>query len=215
LFHTDAVQAVGKIEVDVANLDVDMLSISGHKLYGPKGIGVLYAKKGVELAPLIHGGNQEAGLRSGTENVPGIVGISKAAELALNTIRESKKIEKLRDKLEDGIRKLVPGTRLNGHRQHRLPNTLNMTLPGLRGESIVLALDRYGIQFSSGSACKAGSPEPTHVLLAMGRTDEEAHCAVRFSLSPKTTAKDIDETLKTLSQVLKEMETVVRLIPCK
>jgi cysteine desulfurase NifS len=215
LFHTDAVQAVGKIKVDVADLDVDMLSISGHKLFGPKGVGALYVKKGVELAPLIHGGNQEGGLRSGTENVPGIVGIGKAAELALNNARDAEKIKKLRDRLEIGIKKLIPDARLNGHREYRLPNTLNMTLPGLRGESMVLALDRYGIQFSSGSACKAGSPGPTHVLLAMGRTDEEAHCAVRFSLSPKTTKQDIDETLKTLAHVLQEMKTVVRLIPCK
>jgi len=215
LFHTDAVQAVGKIKVDVEDLGVDMLSISGHKFHAPKGIGALYVRKGVELEPLIHGGKQEGGLRAGTENVPAITGLGKAAELALYSLRDYDRVRALRDKLEAGIRKLVPGSRLNGHRENRLPNTLNMTLPGLRGESLVLALDQYGVYFSSGSACKSGSPEPTHVLIAMGRTEEEAHCAVRFSLSLSTTEEDIDETLSALATVLEEMETVVRLVPCK
>ncbi|GAH72452.1 unnamed protein product, partial [marine sediment metagenome] len=208
LFHTDAIQAIGKVRVDVEDLGVDMLTISGHKFHAPKGIGALYVRKGVELESLVHGGRQESGLRAGTENVPSIVGLGKAAELALHTLRDSEKIKVLRDKLEAGIKKLIPGARLNGHRENRLPNTLNLTLPGLRGESLVLALDQYGISFSSGSACKSGSPEPTHVLMAMGRTEEEAHCAVRFSLSLGTTEEDIDETISALAQVLEEMETV-------
>jgi cysteine desulfurase NifS len=215
LFHTDAVQAVGKIKVDVEELDVDLLSLSGHKFHAPKGIGCLYVKSGVELEPLIHGGKQENGLRAGTENVPAIVGLGKAAELALHTSQDGSNMRALRDKLEDGIQKLVPRATLNGHRENRLPNTLNLTLPGLRGESLVVALDQHGISLSSGSACKSGSPKPTHVLLAMGRTEEEAHCAVRLSLSHNTTEQDIDATVSALGQVLEEMESTVRFLPCK
>jgi cysteine desulfurase NifS len=214
LFHTDAVQAVGKIKVDVQVLDVDLLSLSGHKFHGPKGVGALYAKKGVDLEPVIHGGKQESGLRAGTENVPAIVGLGKAADLATQTLRDAGKIRALRDRLEEGIRKLVPNARLNGHPENRLPNTLNLTLPNLRGESLVLALDQHGISLSSGSACKSGSPEPTHVLIAMGRTEAEAHCSVRFSLSYSTTTEDINETVSALAQVLEE-KSIVRLAPCK
>ncbi len=214
LFHTDAIQAIGKLKVDVEDLGVDMLSISGHKFQAPKGVGALYVRKGIGLEPLIHGGQQEGGLRAGTENVPSIAGLGKAAELARHALRDSARIKVLRDKLEGGIRRFLPDARLNGHREDRLPNTLNLTLPGLRGESLVVALDQHGISLSSGSACKSGSPEPTHVLLAMGRTEEEAHCAVRFSLSLSTTEEDIDETVSALAQVLEE-KSLVRLIPCK
>ncbi len=215
LFHTDAVQAIGKIEVDVDDLDVDLLSISGHKFHGPKGVGALYVKKGVQIEPLIQGGKQEGGLRAGTENVPAIVGMGKAAELAEGSLRSAEKMRALRDKLEKGVRMVVPKARLNGHRKHRLPNTLNLTLPDLRGESLVVALDQYGVSLSSGSACKSGSPEPTHVLTAMGKTARDAHCAVRFSLSHRTTEKEIDETVLALGHVLEEMETTVRFLPCK
>ncbi len=215
LFHTDAVQAAGKIPVNVEELDVDLLSLSGHKFHGPKGIGVLYARKGVPLEPLIHGGKQEGGLRAGTENVPAVVGIGKAAELASQAVAESGAMGALRDRLERGLRKLVPEARLNGHPERRLPNTLNLTLPDLRGESLVVALDQHGISLSSGSACKSGSPKPTHVLMAMGRTEEDAHCAVRFSLSHNTTEEDIDLTLTAFEQVLEEMESTVRFLPCK
>ncbi|MFQ5792878.1 MAG: cysteine desulfurase family protein, partial [Acidobacteriota bacterium] len=215
LFHTDAVQAVGKIKVDVEDLGVDMLSLSGHKFHGPKGIGALYVKNGIELEPLIHGGKQEGGLRAGTENVPAIVGLGQAAELALPALRHSEKTKALRNRLEENIKKLVPGAELNGHPDKRLPNTLNLTLPALRGESLVVALDQHGISLSSGSACKSGSPKPTHVLMAMGRTEEEAHCAVRLSLSHHTTEEDIDETVSALAHVLKEMDTTVRFLPCK
>ena len=214
LFHTDAVQAIGKIKVDIQDLGVDMLSLSGHKFHAPKGVGALYVRKGIELEPLIHGGRQERGIRAGTENVPAIVGLGKAAGLVTSAPLNLERIRDLRDKLEEGIRNLVTDAILNGHRENRLPNTLNLTLPGLRGESIVIALDRHGISLSSGSACKSGSPEPTHVLIAMGRTKEQAHCSVRFSLSRYSTEEDIDYTVSALEQVLKEKD-LVRLMPCK
>jgi cysteine desulfurase NifS len=214
LFHTDAVQAVGKVKVDVQELDVDLLSLSGHKFHGSKGIGALYMKKDIKLESLIHGGKQESGLRAGTENVPAIVGLGRAAELATHVLRDSKNIKVLRDKLWRGIKRLVADASLNGHSENRLPNTLNLTLPGLRGESIVVAMDQHGVSLSSGSACKSGSPEPTHVLLAMGRTEEEAHCAIRFSLSHYTTEDEIDDTLRALAQVLEE-KNLVRLAPCR
>jgi len=147
--------------------------------------------------------------------VPAIVGMGRAAELAAQGLRDAERTRKLRDALEAGVRKLIPGAKLNGHPQERLPNTLNLTLPGLRGESLVVALDQHGFSLSSGSACKSGSPEPTHVLTAMGRTDEEAHCAVRFSLSHTTTVAEIDETISVLGRVLEEMETTIRFLPCK
>ncbi|MFC1924693.1 IscS subfamily cysteine desulfurase [Chloroflexota bacterium] len=214
LFHTDAVQAIGKIRVDVDDLDVDILSMSGHKFHAPKGAGALYIKKGIQLEPLIHGGGQEGGIRAGTENVPAIVGLGKASELAIYSLRNSDRIRLLRDKLEEEIKGLVPDATLNGHPEDRLPNTLNVTLPGLRGESIVIALDRCGISISSGSACKSGSPEPTHVLIAMGLTTWDAHCSVRFSLSRDTTEEDIEQTVSALANILEEKDTV-RLTPCK
>jgi cysteine desulfurase NifS len=215
IFHTDAVQAAGKIPIDVQDLDVDLLTLSGHKFHGPKGVGVLYIKKGIKLEALIHGGKQENNLRAGTENVAGIVGLGKAADIAGFSILESENMRLLRDKLQNGIENLIPGAVLNGHMRYRLPNTLNMTLPELRGESLVMALDRCGISLSSGSACKSGSPDPTHVLLAMGRSEEESHCSVRFSLSHLTTEKDIQNTLTALETVLDEMESTVRFLPCK
>ncbi|MBD3335235.1 MAG: aminotransferase class V-fold PLP-dependent enzyme [Candidatus Eisenbacteria bacterium] len=215
LFHTDAVQAVGKIPIDVVDLDVDLLNLSGHKLHAPKGVGALYVRRDLELEPLIHGGRQESGLRAGTENVPAIVALGKAAELARQAVSRADATRRMRDRLEEGIRKLIPEARLNGHRTERLPNTLNLTLPELRGESLVIALDQKGISLSSGSACKSGSPEPTHVLIAMGRSEAEAHCSVRFSLSRDTAEEDIDTTLSALETVLEEMETTVRFLPCK
>ena len=215
LFHTDAVQAVGKILVDVDDLGIDLLSIAAHKFHGPKGVGALYVRKGVELEALIHGGKQERGLRAGTENVPAIVGMGRAAALAPDRVASGDRLAELRDRLEEKIRRLVPGAALNGDRDNRLPNTLNLTLPGLRGESLVVALDQHGIALSSGSACKTGNPDPTHVLIAMGRAPESAHCAVRFSLSHHTTDEDIDATVNALAEVLEEMETTVRFLSCK
>jgi cysteine desulfurase NifS len=215
LFHCDAVQGAGKVPIDVCKLDVDLLTLSSHKFHGPKGCGALYVRKGVQLEPLIHGGKQEQGLRAGTENVPAIVGMGKAAELARQGLREMGRTARLRDRLQKEITKLVSNAHLNGHPGQRLPNTLNMTLPGLRGESLVVALDQKGVMLSSGSACKSGSPDPSHALLAMGMSDEDAHCAIRLSLSAHTTAKDIDYVAKALSEVLEEMETTVRFLPCK
>lgn len=215
LFHTDAVQTIGKIPVHPEELNVDLLTLSAHKFHGPKGIGALYVKKGIEIEPLIHGGKQERNLRAGTENVTAIVGLGKASELALHHLEDFHRVKKLRDELEEGIRELIPNAKLNGHNVLRLPNTLNMTLPEMRGESLVVALDQHGIALSSGSACKSGSPDPTHVLMAMGKSEQEAHCAVRLSLSHFTTKDDIKRTITALDEVLKEMKTTVRFLSCK
>ena len=214
-FHTDAVQAAGKIDIDVEDLGVDLLSLSGHKFHGPKGVGVLYVRSGIQLEGLIHGGGQERGLRAGTENVPAIVGMGKAAELARAGLRHAGEVSRLRDDLESKVRELIPGASLNGHVERRLPNTLNLTLPGLRGESVVVALDQHGIALSSASACKAGSPDPSHVLLAMGLSTAAAHCCVRLSLSRDTTQQDVDDTATALGHVLRDMEATVRFLPCK
>jgi cysteine desulfurase NifS len=214
-FHSDAVQAAGKVPVDVEELGVDLLTLSAHKLHGPKGVGALFVRRGIALEPLVHGGSQEGELRAGTENVAGIVGMGRAAEVARGHLDRGAKIRGLRDRLRDGILERIPNAQQNGDPKNALPNTLNLTLPGLRGESLVVALDQRGIALSSGSACKSGSPEPTHVLLAMGRTAEEAHCSVRFSLSRETNEEDIGETLTALESVLEEMETTVRFLPCK
>ncbi|MFQ6613706.1 MAG: IscS subfamily cysteine desulfurase, partial [Fidelibacterota bacterium] len=213
LFHTDAVQGVGKIPVDFRELGVDLLSLSGHKFHGPKGAGALVVRKGIRLSALIHGGKQEKNVRGGTENLPGIVGLGAAADLATHRLPEMKAVAELRDSLQRKLLVLFPDARVNG--AHRLPNTLNLTIPDLRGESLVLALDQHGLALSSGSACKSGSPDPTHVLLAMGRTPEEAHCSIRLSLSRYTTKTDVRAVITALKQVLREMESTVRFLPCK
>ncbi|GBD97400.1 MAG TPA: aminotransferase class V-fold PLP-dependent enzyme [Nitrospirae bacterium] len=215
LFHTDATQAAGKIPLDVGELGVDLLTLSGHKLYGPKGVGALYVRKGVRLEPLIHGGKQEGSLRAGTENSIGIAGLGKAAELAIQRLPEMKRIRALRDKLEKGIRELFPEAGLNGKESERLPNTLNICLPGLRGESIVMAMDQKGIALSSGSACRSGSPKPSHALLAMGLSEEEAHCSIRLSLGLQNTEEEIERTVSIFKQVIKEAGSTVRFVPCR
>lgn len=217
LFHTDAVQALGKIPLDVEELGIDLLSLSAHKAYGPKGMGALYIRKGVELAPLLDGGGQEQGRRSGTENVAGIVGLGKACELAQERLlrQEGARIAALRDRLEEGIRELLPGAVLNGSREQRLDNTLNLTLPGIRGESLVLLLDRCGVAFSSGSACKSGNPAPSAALLALGLSEEAAHCAVRFSLGKDNSASDIEYALACLKTTLGDTLSAVRFVACR
>src|SRR5665811_70896 len=217
VFHTDAVQAFGKIPVDVEELGVDLLAVSAHKLHGPKGVGALYVRKGLQLDPLIKGGGQEHGLRAGTENVPGIVGFGKAVELALRGLYsgEPGRVARLRDRLEAGIHELISGAHRNGPERERLPNTLNMTLPEIRGESLVLFLDRKGIAFSSGSACKSGNPEPSHALLAMGLTPAEAHCSVRFSLGAWNTEEEIKYVIEAFSEVLRETRSAVRFVSCR
>ena len=215
-FHTDAVQAVGKIPVDVEALGVDFLTLSGHKFYGPKGVGALYTRKGIELEPLVHGGEQEGGMRAGTENTVGIAGVGKAAELAGERLPDmNRRVQSLRDRIWEGIRSLAPNAKLNGHPEFRLPNTLNVSLPGIRGESMVLALDQKGVSLSSGSACRAGSPKPSHALLNMGLSEEEAHCALRISLGINNTEEQIDRTLKQMGEVIRESMTTVRFVPCR
>ncbi|MCK4764794.1 MAG: IscS subfamily cysteine desulfurase [Candidatus Aminicenantes bacterium] len=215
LFHCDAVQGAGKIPLDVEELGVDLFSLSAHKLHGPKGVGALYIRKGVHLESLIHGGGQEHRVRSGTENVAGIAGFGRAAEMAPRYLSEMKRIKELRDRLEQGIKAAAPGSYLNGHREERLPNTLNITVPGFRGESIVLEMDKRGVYFSSGSACHSGSPEPSHVLLAMGLSEEEAHCALRLSLGHGTKAEEIDYTVRMFKELIENSKNMVRFISCK
>ncbi len=214
-FHTDAVQAFGKIPVDVQELNVDLLSVSAHKLYGPKGAGALYIAKTVNIESLIHGGGQEYGIRSGTENVPCIAGFGKAAEALPQILADMSGIRSLRDMLEQKIGHAVPSLRLNGHRHDRLPNTLNVVLPGYRGESVVLAMAQAGIYFSSGSACKAGSSDPSHALLAMGLSETDAHCSVRFTLGRSNTEDDIMRTSRTLDETLKREKQRVNFVPCR
>jgi cysteine desulfurase NifS len=215
LFHTDAVQAAGKIKLDVSRSKVDMMTISGHKFYGPKGIGVLYISKDVDPEPLVHGGKQENALRAGTENAPGIIGMGKAADLAVRRLSEMTRVAKLRDMLENGIRNIFPEARRNGHPGRRVPVTLNMTFPGIRGESFVLALDQKGIAISSGSACRAGSPDPSHALLEMGLSETDAHCSIRLSLGYHTTRREIDRTLQCMDEVINDSRAMVRFIPCR
>jgi cysteine desulfurase NifS len=217
VIHTDAVQAMGKIGVDVMDLDIDLLTVSAHKMYGPKGIGALYANKDISLGPLIRGGGQEHGLRSGTENVPAIVGFGKACGLAYSRLqsRENERIRSLRDSLQEKLVDIIPGARRNGSEVTDLPNTLNMTLPGWRGESLVLFLDRKGIAFSSGSACKSGNPAPSPALLSLGLSEDEAHCSVRFSLGNSTTSDDIDYTVREISALFVDKPSTVRFVPCR
>ncbi len=215
LFHTDATQAIGKIPIDVRELGVDFLTMSGHKIYGPKGVGALYMRKGILIDPLIDGGGQEGGIRSGTENIIGVVGLGMAVELAGQHLSQVENVRILRDRLEDGIKELIPDATLNGHRTKRIPNTINMTLPGLRGESVVLALDQKGISISSGSACHSGSPEPSHALLAMGLSEEEAHCSVRISLGIRNTEEEIERTLSSLEEVLRDDKNIVKFALCR
>lgn len=216
LFHTDAVQAVGKIPVQVQDWEVDFLTLSAHKFHGPGGLGALYRVKGAELEPLIHGGGQENGLRAGTENAAGLTGLGRAAELAGQRLASMNgPVRDLRERLWQGLRGLVPGARLNGPTKGRLPNTLSCVLPGIRGESMVLSLDGKGVSLSSGSACRAGSPLPSHALLAMGLSEEDAHCSLRWSLGIHNTEEEIDRTLEALSQVLAESRQSIRFEPCR
>jgi cysteine desulfurase len=210
--HTDAVQAVGKIPVDVTDLGVDYLTMSAHKIYGPKGIGALYVKKGVPIFPLIHGGHQEEGLRAGTYNNLGILGLGKAAELALRDLDEyQRKTSALRIRLLDGLLEKIPDIKINGHPVDVLPNTLNVSFAGAEGEAILLSMDIAGIEASTGSACASGSLEPSHVLMAIGVGPELAHGSIRFSLGWQSTEEDVDyiiETLPSIIEKLRAMSTV-------
>ena len=202
-FHTDAVQAIGSIRINVQEQKIDMLSMAGHKFYGPKGVGALYVRKGVKLVSIIHGGSQERKRRAGTENVPGIIGMGKAIELAYQKFDENNaRITMLRDKLINEIMAKVPHTRLNGHPENRLPNNTSFCFEFIEGESLLLNLDLKGIAGSSGSACSSGSLEPSHVLLAIGLSHEIAHGSLRLSLGEVNTVEDIDYVLQVLPEIV-------------
>lgn len=206
LFHTDAVQAVGAINVDVERMNVDMLSISGHKFHAPKGIGALYIRNGVRIDPLIHGGMQEGGLRAGTENVASIAGFGKAIELATQDLHEkSERIRHLRDLLWNGIGERLPNVRLNGHPEKRLAGNLNILIPNVDAESLLLALDGRGIAVSAGSACMSGWNEPSHVLKAIGLTDDEARCSLRVSIGDTMIEDDVEYAVEEIARVVWEM----------
>ena len=206
LFHTDAVQAFGHIPIDVEEMNIDMLSASGHKINGPKGIGVMYIRKGVKIRSFIHGGAQERKRRAGTHNVPGIVGIGTAAKLAKENMEErSAKEIALRDHLIERILKEIPYTRLNGHRTDRLPNNANFCFRFIEGESMLILLDQAGICGSSGSACTSGSLDPSHVLLAIGLPHEIAHGSLRLTLSEKNTMEEIDYTVDELKKIIERL----------
>lgn len=210
LFHTDAVQAVGKIPVNVQEAGVDMLSLSGHKFHGPKGVGALYVRRGTLFMPYLMGGHQERHRRAGTENVPYIVGLGKASELAQKRLADgtSQKIAALRDKLEKGILASVPDVKVNGDPAHRVPNTTNISFGYIEGESILMYLNDLGVCASSGSACTSGSLEPSHVLRAMGVPFQFAHGSIRFSLSDQTTEADIDLVLKELPAIIERLRKI-------
>jgi len=202
-FHTDAVQAIGNIRIDVKEQNIDMLSLSAHKFYGPKGVGALYIKKGIKLIGIIHGGEQERKRRAGTENVPGIIGLGKAIELAYEHFDEyNNRITKLRDMLIKGVMEKVPYTRLNGHPEKRLSGNTSFCFEFIEGESLLLNLDIKGIAGSSGSACSSGSLEPSHVLLAIGLPHEIAHGSLRLSLGDVNTEEDVDYVLEVLPEIV-------------
>jgi len=206
VFHTDAVQAVGKIPIDLKNVDVDMLSLSGHKLHGPKGIGALYVRKGTKYSPFLIGGHQEKGRRGGTENVASIVGLGKASELAAEHLMDKNiKVKRLRDKLETELLSRIPNAMINGDRENRLPNTTSIAFEYVEGESILLLMDEFGICASSGSACTSGSLEPSHVLRAMGVPFTAAHGSIRFSLSIYNTEEEIDVIIEKLPPIIERL----------
>lgn len=209
LFHTDAVQAVGNVNIDVKELNIDLMSVTAHKIYGPKGVGALYVKKGVKLYPFIHGGGQEKGRRAGTENVAGIVGFGKAIEMATENIDEKvKKISELRDLYIDTVLKEIPYVRLNGHRTRRLCNNANMSFRFIEGEALLLSLDLVGICASSGSACTSGSLDPSHVLLAIGLPHEIAHGSLRVTFGDFNTKEDVYYIIEKLKEIVSRLRAM-------
>lgn len=209
IFHTDAVQAAGHVDIDVKSDNIDLLSITAHKMHGPKGTGALFIRRGVRIAPLIFGGGQERGLRAGTENVPGAVGFGKACEIALAEFEKSNAhMTALRDKLIEGISAKIPFVKLNGHRTKRLSNNVNMSMKFIEGEGMLLRLDMAGIAASSGSACTSGSLDPSHVLLAMGLDHATAHGSLRLSLSSDTTQAEVDYVLEQLPPIVELLRSM-------
>lgn len=206
IFHTDAVQAYGQMPIDVEDMNIDMLSASGHKLNGPKGVGFLYIRKGIKIRNLIHGGGQERARRAGTENVPGIVGLGKAVEVAVRTMEERTTHEKeLRDYVIDRVLAEIPYTRLNGHRTERLANNINFSFQFIEGESLLIMLDMAGICGSSGSACTSGSLDPSHVLLAIGLPHEIAHGSLRLTLGYENTKEEMDYVIDNLKEIVQKL----------
>jgi cysteine desulfurase len=206
VFHTDAVQAAGKISIDVEKLGVDLLSISAHKFCGPKGVGALYIRKGTQLAPLLYGGHSERDRRPGTEDVAAIAGMGKAAELArISMSEQSERTRSLRDRLERGLLDRVPHSWVNGVRAPRVPNTSNLTFPFIEGEAMVIALDLKGIACSTGAACSSGAVEPSHVLMALGLPPEDARATLRLSLGHQTTVEEIEFALETIPPVIERL----------
>jgi cysteine desulfurase len=207
-FHCDAVQAVGKIPIDVHSLGVDLLSISGHKLYAPKGVGALYVRTGTELGPIFYGGHHERDRRPGTENVPGIVALGKAAELALENLdSDAARLASLRDRFENALLAL-PGVRRNGSARDRVPNTSNLSFESAPGEALIIALDLQGVMCSSGAACSSGAIEPSHVLAAIGLSPEQARSSLRFSLGRPTTEHEIDEAIRIIPQAVERLRAL-------
>lgn len=208
-FHVDAVQALGKLPVDVRAMKVDLLSLSAHKIYGPKGAGALYVRRGVKISPFFEGGEQESGRRAGTINVPGVVGLGSAAERAeRDRVTESERLARLRDRLIEGVEAAVPNVRLSGSRNRRLPNNVHFCIEGVEGESMLLALDAAGIAASAGSACSSGSVEPSHVLLAIGIPVETARGAIRLSLGKGTTAESVDYAIERIASIAAELRSL-------
>jgi len=218
-FHTDAVQTAGHIPIDVNKLGVDLLALSAHKLLGPKGVGALYVRKGTRIVPLLHGGEQERRRRASTENVAGVVGLSKAVEIAQKDMdKEAKRHTQLREKLISGILERIDHVRLNGHSNLRLPNNVNMSIEYVEGESMLLNLDLEGIAASTGSACSSGSLEPSHVLQAMGLSHELCHGSLRFSLGRYTTEEEIERVFEVLPRIvgkLRAMSPLAKTRPAK
>lgn len=205
-FHTDAVQASGKMRIDVKDLGVDYLSLSGHKMYAPKGVGVLYVRKGASFHPYMTGGHQERALRSGTENTPWIAAIGKAAEVSMRDMdEECARIKAMRDRLEEGLLNAIPDSFINGSREHRVPNTFNISFAAIEGEAILYLLDHVGIEISTGSACSSGSLEPSHVLNAMGISIERMHSSVRISFGKYNTEEDVDYVLEHFPPVIERL----------
>jgi cysteine desulfurase len=205
-FHSDAVQSAGKIPIDVNQFQLDLLSLSGHKLYAPKGIGALYVRGSTRLKQLLYGGHHQRGVRPGTENVAGIVGLGKAAEIARHSLaNDAKRLSALRDQLEHGLLNRVPHSRINGARAVRTPNTANLVFPGVEGEALLIALDLKGLACSTGAACSSGAVEPSHVLTAIGLPTEEARASLRFSLGRHTTQADIDFALQVIPAVVEQL----------
>jgi cysteine desulfurase len=208
-FHCDGVQSAGKLPLDVNLAGADLLSLSAHKIYGPKGVGALYVRSGTPLEPQFHGGHHERDLRPGTENVAGIVGFGKAAEVARQRLTEdARRIAALRDRLEESVLALVPAARVNGDPARRIPNTTNLTIPGAGGEALLIALDLKGVACSTGAACSSGAVNPSHVLLAVGLSQDDARSSLRFSLGRSTTAEEIDYALATIPGVVERLRAL-------